>query len=574
MRIVCFIIILSICTFSTIQAQGISIPTGAYLFQKDGRLVFKNNFDNNGVYIQEAGAIVFNGAVQYIKGASASHFRNILIQNGSNTTIQSPSAYIHSILKVDGDLFVNNNLTLLANTNQTAVIDGAGVGNIHGSLTAEAYFQNGIGYKYLGTPFQNSIVSHFSPWVNIYSNFPSVFLNDENVLSNGWVAYTNPDNSLTPMQGYAFQFGNSLTPKTISLNGIVNNGDYNLAIQNHNNPYTKGFHLISNPYPSPIDWDAQGGWTKTNIDNAIYYFDADSTDIYGGVYNTYINGVSSNGIANNLIPSFQGFFVHVTDGTYPVSGTIGVNNAARVVPFGAKYRKVNSTSLNSFIRLSLSSKISRKKDFAVVYFTQMNPNSTAQLDATKLLNTSLGYPNLYFMLKNKQLAIQGIHQLDSVMHIPIEVSVNDNGSYIFDHQIVNNISTLDCFYYLVDHVQNKTIALNTTPEYEVYLNNGTTKSRFELVLSNQPLVQKFAEDVNAKDAIFSVFNKQGHIYIHKNNSELSSIVISNVLGEKIYDRTFQVSGIYELDIPHVAGTYFVSYQNEKGIYTKKIIIAE
>ena len=48
--------------------------------------------------------------------------------------------------------------------------------------------------------------------------------------------------------------------------------------------YTKGFNLVGNPYPSAIDWDAASGWTKTNIDNAVYYFKASATDQYGGTY--------------------------------------------------------------------------------------------------------------------------------------------------------------------------------------------------------------------------------------------------------------------------------------------------
>ena len=55
-------------------------------------------------------------------------------------------------------------------------------------------------------------------------------------------------------------------------------------------------NLVGNPYPSAIDWDASSGWTKTNIDNAIYFFKASGTDQYGGTYSSYVNGVSSDGI--------------------------------------------------------------------------------------------------------------------------------------------------------------------------------------------------------------------------------------------------------------------------------------
>lgn len=557
------------------HAQGIIISSGTNLIQKEGVIATKVNWVNNGVYAQNAGSVVFNGNNQYIIGTSPTQFKNILIETGSNTTVLSNTTAVQSILKVNGNLNVNNNLTLLASANETALVDGTGTGNINGSLIAEAYLQNGIGYKYLGVPFQNSTVSQFAPWVNLSSSFPSVFSNNEDVLSNGWKIYTDPNNNLTPMEGYAFHFGYSLTPKKIYLNGIVNNGAYTLNIQNHNNPYTKGFHLVSNPYPSPINWDAVAGWTKINIDNAIYYFDADSSDVYGGVYNTYINGISSNGIANNLIPSFQGFFVHVTDGAYPVSGTLSVNNQARVLPPLGKYRKVNTLDEKSFIRLSFASKQNEKKDFAVAYINEQLVNNGKNADAIKLQNTSTAYPNIYFIDNAQQLAIHSINQVDSTIQIPIGISVNNNGVYVFGNQIINANSTIKHYYYLLDRVSNKVFDLTTDLTQEVYLNSGVTQTRFELIVSSNPIMQQATTlESNTIDNTFSVYSKQGTIYLNKYLTEHANIVVSNVIGEKVYERSLSNAGLYPLNIPHLSGVYFISYINAKGISTKKIIITE
>ena len=119
-------------------------------------------------------------------------------------------------------------------------------------------------------------------------------------------------NVLVPWHGYAVNFGSNAAPNTVDVTGVVNNGTLTVTLYNHNNTYTKGFNLIGNPYPSPIDWDAAAGWTKTNIDNALYYFKASTTDQYGGTYSTYINGISATGGTTNIIPSMQGFFVHVS----------------------------------------------------------------------------------------------------------------------------------------------------------------------------------------------------------------------------------------------------------------------
>ena len=47
--------------------------------------------------------------------------------------------------------------------------------------------------------------------------------------------------------------------------GVVSNHTISMgAIYNHNMPVTLGFNLAGNPYPSPVNWDVVGGWTKTN----------------------------------------------------------------------------------------------------------------------------------------------------------------------------------------------------------------------------------------------------------------------------------------------------------------------
>ena len=160
--------------------------------------------------------------------------------------------------------------------------------------------------------------------------FPTVYRYDESRTSSGWVAYNDPAGVLEPMNGYSVNFGSVSAPNTVDVSGEVNNGALSLTLYNNNNTYTQGLNLVGNPYPSAIDWDAASGWTKTNIDNALYYFNASATDQYGGTYSSYVNGVSSDGVASNVIPSMQGFFVHVSDGAYPVTGTLAMNNSVRI----------------------------------------------------------------------------------------------------------------------------------------------------------------------------------------------------------------------------------------------------
>src|SRR5690606_34243021 len=155
---------------------------------------------------------------------------------------------------------------------------------------------------------------------------------------------------------YALNFGNSFAPKTVELTGVVNNGNISKTLYNHDGFYTQGFNLVGNPYPSPIDWNATRGWTRTNIDDAIYFFTAGEDNRYTGTYSSYVaGGPSSDGKSSSVIPSMQGFFVHVSEsstGSYPVTGTLGMTNQVRINNFSQEFLKAPETEAFSLIRIT------------------------------------------------------------------------------------------------------------------------------------------------------------------------------------------------------------------------------
>jgi len=181
--------------------------------------------------------------------------------------------------------------------------------------------------------------------------------------------------------------------------GEVNNGSVAVTLYNNNNTYTKGFNLVGNPYPSPVDWNA-AGWTRTGIDNALYFFRTSTTDEYGGTYSSYVNGISSDGVADSIIPSMQGFFVHVSDGTYPVTGVLGATNSVRVNNQSHIFFK-SSLSANRFlIRLTAAfTDDAASADPMVVYFDDDAAVAfDRELDALKLFNTDMMVTNLFSSL--------------------------------------------------------------------------------------------------------------------------------------------------------------------------------
>ncbi|MFO7574304.1 MAG: hypothetical protein R6W67_04015, partial [Bacteroidales bacterium] len=211
---------------------------------------------------------------------------NLTIIRTNPLALSDQDLLVHGIVLNHGLLKSNDRLVLVSDPSGTALIDGKSRGTINGNVTMQRYLLSAFGYKYFSSPFQSAAVGEFSDDMDLTAPFTTFYRYDENRNvggnpASGWVAYKTPTDILQPLAGYAVNFGSSADPGTVDVKGVVNNGPLSMTLYNNNNPYTLGFNLVGNPYPSPIDWDAASGWTKDNIDDAIYLFRASTTDEYG-----------------------------------------------------------------------------------------------------------------------------------------------------------------------------------------------------------------------------------------------------------------------------------------------------
>lgn len=333
----------------TIQ-PGFSLTVGDQLTMNFGILKNNSSLILLGGLADSAGSITNNGTVEFHRSVPeiipAGVFTNNLTNNislydSAGVSLAGPLGITGQLLVSSGQFNTGDFLTLASNALQTGLINGTGTGSVAGNITMQRYLGVAYGYKYFSSPCQNATVSNFSGTVNLHETFPNFYKYTENQNYYGFVTDTAGSNPLIPLVGYAADMGTSTSPATVSITGIANNGPATLDIYNHNQPYTQGFNLVGNPYPSPINWDATGGWNRENIDNAVYFFESGTTSQYTGTYSSYVNGVSSNGVADNIIASMQGFFVHVTNGKYPVAGKFSITNGARVNDLSPVFHKTS-----------------------------------------------------------------------------------------------------------------------------------------------------------------------------------------------------------------------------------------
>ncbi len=557
------------------------------------------NFENNGSFNAVGSTITLNGkAAQTIGGTTPVDFNNLTISSGSIITVNTAGQTIGGILLSNGTLNSGGNITLLSTAAQTAFIDGSGSGQVNGNITMQRYLPSGFGYKYFSSPFLAATVNEFGDDMDLAATFPTIYRYDESRVSSGWVSYITTTNVLNPLEGYTVNFGSGTAANTVDVTGVVNNGSLLATLYNNNNTYTKGFNLVGNPYPSAIDWDASSGWTKTNIDDALYYFVASITDQYRGTYSTYINSVSSDGSATNIIPSMQGFFVHVTDGAWPVTGILALDNDVRITDMTHPFLKSTKQSEGFLLRLIAGySEDTTVYDPVVVYF---NDNATSkfdgQFDALKLFNSDKNVPNLYANSNDSaRLSINALpNTSDSLIIVSLGLKTAKDGNVFFKIKDLEGFSTGKAIY-LFDTLTKTKQDLLSNGVYKLYLLAGDYNNRFYLNFLND--TTGFPDNPpdtidNPSDTIdyptdtvtfldthldadwFTIYDSHGILKSEINfpSGENGTLTIYDLTGQVAFVQKIYKPGHYEFRCGLIAGIYIARFNTGSKRSIKKLFI--
>ena len=268
---------------------------------------------------------------------------------GASVTIAT-----NGTLKSYGAFNNNGNFTIKSSpTDDGSFIDN-GIITGTGTNTVERYIEK-LKWHYVSTPIADGVS-------NIYYH---IYLKSFSEETGTWT-YIAPINiPLIAMKGYAAWASTELTgSKTVYYVGTLNTGIYTASLTHHAGATHgfKGFNFIGNPYPSAIDWDQSSGWSRTSVDNAIYFWNP-----LVGQYGSYVSypPQGTNG-ATNIIPSGQGFFVHVTNGL--ATGSITVNNNARLHHDKQFLKGASGDPEFPFLQLKTSSEIIPYTDETVIRF--------------------------------------------------------------------------------------------------------------------------------------------------------------------------------------------------------------
>ena len=364
------------------------------------------------------------------------------------------------------------------------------------------------------------------------------------------------------MQGYSV-WNQSASGKSIfTYPGTLNNGVLtNLSLTNSGPGTPEGWNLAGNPYPCSIDLDAPVGWSSSNIDAAIYYWDISQYKVYSAAG---LGGIGS-GTGSRYVPSNQGFFIKCNN---PAGGSLCVNNNVRVHSDASFYK--NSKSLNDFLRIKVEG--NNDYDEIIVHFdTNATKGYDGKYDAFKLYGL-LSAPQLYTLTPDAdsiKLTINTINPDTTILNIPLCLEVGNTGNYVI------TASELASFkpgvkIYLEDLITSNITDLTQNPVYSFIADTSDVKLRFLLRFDLQTVSINKAED----EKPYFIYSSDKIIHVNMwDLNEKVKVRIYDLLGRELYNSNYINSDVVEIDLNGKPNSiYIVLLETDTRLFSEKVFL--
>ena len=585
-------------TLGICNAQGIYTSGASGAVQVTGG----RSFSTDALYVYNSGGLPQSSG----PGLPAQVRELTVANNGSGLSLNNTGLDVTRVLRLSNGGFFTNGLPvrLLSGTGGTALIDNTG-GIVTGTVQVQRYVNNtlnaGTGYRHLSAPVSGAPVSQLgsggspivtNPAFNLASAtvrptivpYPTVFSYDETqvpaggstaqAFDQGWQSPASNASVMGTAQGYTAQVGGG---QTLTFSGPQNNGAAAVGGLGYGSAGTQtGWHLLGNPYPSPLDWSTLSVGTAgtdnlQNLSGAVYVFQ--SSGQYAGTYRTYQNGQGG----DPLIASGQAFFVRTAG--VGQSGTFRTSNANRVTTWSATgstlYR--GSSDFRPRLTLSLSSP-GAPTDAATVYTEAgATPAVEARYDAYKLHNP--GGANLFTLAGPDELTINGLPPLASAeVVVPLGLTLVAAGPCVLTlDELANFPATTGVL--LHDNQLGTFTDLRQQATYAFTAGSLTSNTRFALVLRPSGVLATHA-GLQAEQV--ALYPNPAHTTATLRlpavpNAASASAVLLDALGRTVWQRTLPITPAgsrTELDLRGLPiGIYTLRLQaGASAPVTKRLII--
>lgn len=453
--------------------------------------VYGNWNNSGGTYSANSSTVLLKGADapgQEVGGTSTTRFHNLSVRNEFGVVnLNAPTEITGVLLPIEGTIETNGNLTLISNSTLSGSIGEISAGAaVSGDVTLQRHIPAGnAGWVFLGCPLTGQTIN--GAWNDDIittgfagSDFPppgytfiNIFSYDESQMGDldvGWTGATNATNVLSSSYGYNVYLNSSA--QNIDVTGPIQFGNIGVpALYTDTGDAGDGWNLMTNVYPSEIDWVA----LEDNSDDfgAYYVYDAALPG-----YRSF-NANTEAGTASQYIAHSQSFFVKA-DGT-------GQN---------LDFREAHKTSTNAgYVRSSEDSRMMAFRlernglaDEAVLAFIDGATDAYEQsYDAEKWTSPVAEAPEFAFVSSdNVLMTIDARPLITDGTSIPVSLDLPEAGTYTFIVQEVLNMQAGVCMT-IEDVVTGETIAAQAGTELAVVVSAPYVGQR--LIIHFSPAAQ-------------------------------------------------------------------------------------
>jgi len=529
------------------------------------------NTDNEVIW---SGNGTWNTPANWSTGTVPASASNVLVGSGSLTIDQDATVANLTInpgsdltLATGNTLTVTGNFSIKSNlTNGTGTFLDNGTTTVSGTTNVEQYLTgaggatpNGRGW-YVSSPVTEAKSS-------VYSAAGTNQLWSYSESANGYTEITDDTTTLAPMQGYFAKVGASgLVTYT---GGRLNNGEIsntNLTRTGVVNP-KRGYHLIGNPYPSMLDWNAA---IKSNVRTTMWFrtLSTGSSMVFDS-YNTLGSlGTNNNGrgTVTQHIPPMQAFWVKVEgDGN---TGTLTFNNSMRSHQTGnVRLLRQAETNEQQVLRLQVSNGIN--SDEAIIAFSSDATDELDAYDSPKMTNNNIAIPEIFTMAGNERVVINGLNGESLAKELALGFKTGQENTFTMKATEIRNFGS-NARIILKDKLMNTQMELTDGSAYNFTSSVTNAADRFSISITKAITgIQK----TSSLENISVIRNASGQVVIKISGNRATEgiITIFSTLGQKI--KTARTTGQNTvLDADLTTGIYLVSVNVAGQKATRKLVI--
>jgi hypothetical protein len=477
------------------------------------------------------------------------------LEISENTTYASltvlPNA--HLTITNGATLTITGDLTLQSDATGTATfVDQGGTLTVLGKTTVQQTL-TGVGssnpdgrFWYVGSPVTGAATASF----NAEGTDKLWFYSEPD---HAYTEITDNTTTLSPGVGYIARFGEQAT---VSFEGELNTGDFSYNITRTGTEHEKrGFNLLANPYPSYVNWATA---ERTNLLPTMWYRTENTN--FDMVFDTY-NAVSavgtSNGtqVVNQHIPPMQAFWVRVdADGA---SGQLQFDNSMRSHQTD---NFLKEDVVQDVLRLQLSQ--GTNSDELILVFNSQAQNGIDAFDSEKMFANIPALPQLYSLVENQKLVINGMQSVKTNPAIPLGIKIGTEGTYSIA------ATEIDGLYDIPVVLEDKALNLFqdlSTGNYTFTTEVANTDERFVVHLKSDEQATTIEEMVHETITIFS----QNKHAVVQSTETAGEITITDVLGRMVVHKTITGN---TTRIPLEPGVYVVTVTTNTKEYVQRVVI--